>query len=228
VHAETSRSVQEKRAEAARGEGRDAEAIALYEELLQADLAAGDFQGAVAVYQRVILWKPADEALHRRLARVIALARDAAPAGATLGALPATALLAGIPPQQLARALEKMVARRFAAGDCVIREGEPGDVLYLITDGQVEVETRDDVGDRLPLAVLGAGDFFGEVALLTALPRTATVKAVTELETLELSREALVALRAEYPDLERALAASQRARAERTAEALIEKRRHRP
>ncbi len=227
VNAEDSRADLERRAESARLAGRDAEALGLYEEMLGGELLSGKFARAVAVYQRVILWKPADEELHRRLARTIALARDGVPAGAALGALPETALLAGIPPEQLAGALQKMVARRFPAGSAILREGEPGDALYLITDGQVEVETRDEMGERVSLAVLGAGDFFGEVSLLTSVPRTATVRALSDLEALELSREALVSLRAAYPDLERALAESQRARAQRTAEALIERRRRR-
>ncbi|HET9794947.1 MAG TPA: cyclic nucleotide-binding domain-containing protein [Thermoanaerobaculia bacterium] len=221
------REDREKRADAARSAGRDEEAIRLYEEILAADLAGGRFVPAVAVYQRVVLWKPADDELHRRLARRIAVARESLPAGSALGALPETALLAGIPPAQLAGALEKMTARRFPAGTTVLREGEPGDSLYLITEGRVEVETRDDAGERVVLGALGPGDFFGEISLLTSRPRTATVTAVSGLETLELTRAALVSLRAAYPDLERALAEAQRTRAERTAEALIEQRRRR-
>ena len=221
------RDDREKRAKEAKSAGRDDEAMKLYEEMLASDLAAGRFVAAVAVYQQVVLWKPADEALHRRLAGRIAVAREALPAGSALGALPETALLAGIPPAQLAGALEKMTARRFPAGTAIVREGESGDSLYLVTAGKVEVETRDEDGERVVLGTLGPGDFFGEVSLLTARPRTATVTALTELETLELTRAALVSLRAAYPDLERALAESQRARAERTAEALIEQRRRR-
>jgi len=218
----------ERRADAARQSGRDADALALYEQVLDAELEEGRFARAVAIYQRVILWKPADDDLHRRLARRIALARETMPAGSALGALPETVLLAGIPPAQLSGALEKMVARRFPAGTTILREGDAGDSLYLITGGRVEVETRDDGGERVPLGTLGPGDFFGEVSLLTSRPRTATVTALTDLEALELSRASIVSLSAAYPDLERALAESQRARAERTAEALIELRRRRP
>jgi cAMP-dependent protein kinase regulator len=221
------REDRERRAKAARDRGRDDEATGLYEEILAADLAAGRFVPAVATYQRVVLWKPADDALHRRLARRIAVAREAVPAGSALGALPETALLASIPPAQLAGALEKMTARRFSAGTTILREGEAGDSLYLVTEGRVEVETRDESGERVVLGSLGPGDFFGEISLLTSRPRTATVTAITDLETLELTRAALESLRAAYPDLERALAESQRTRAERTAETLIEQRRRR-
>src|SRR5437016_4720377 len=107
MDAEDSRFDRERRAEAARASGRDAEGLRLYEEILESDLTEGRFSRAVAVYQRIILWKPADDELHRRLARQIALARERMPSGAALGALPETALLASIPPAQLASALEK-------------------------------------------------------------------------------------------------------------------------
>jgi len=222
------REDRERRAELAWSEGREEEAIRLSEEILAADLAAGRFVPAVAVYQRVVLWKPADDELHRRLARRIAVARESLPAGSALGALPETALLASIPPAQLAGALEKMAARRFPAGITILREGEPGDSLYLITEGRVQVETQDDAGERVLLGSLAPGDFFGEISLLTSRPRTATVTALTDVETLELTRASLESLRAAYPDLERILAESQRTRAQRTAEALIERRRRRP
>jgi cAMP-dependent protein kinase regulator len=217
----------ERRAASARASGRDDEAARLYEEILTDELQAGRFVPAVAVYQQVVLWKPADDALHRRLARRIAVAREALPTGSALGALPETALLAGIPPAHLAGVLETMSARRFPSGTVIMKEGEPGDSLYLITEGRVEVETRDDAGDLVSLGTLGPGDFFGEVSLLSMRPRTATVTAVGDLETLELHRDALDSLRAAYPELERALAESQRTRAERTAEALIAQRRRR-
>jgi cAMP-dependent protein kinase regulator len=222
------REDRERRAELAWSEGREEEAIRLSEEILAADLAAGRFVPAVAVYQRVVLWKPADDELHRRLARRIAVARESLPAGSALGALPETALLASIPPAQLAGALEKMAARRFPAGITILQEGEPGDSLYLITEGRVQVETQDDAGEQVLLGSLGPGDFFGEISLLTSRPRTATVKALTGVETLELTRASLESLRAAYPDLERILAESQRTRAQRTAEALIERRHRRP
>jgi cAMP-dependent protein kinase regulator len=222
------REDRERRAELAWSEGREEEAIRLSEEILAADLAAGRFVPAVAVYQRVVLWRPADDELHRRLARRIAVARESLPAGSALGALPETALLASIPPAQLAGALEKMAARRFPAGITILQEGEPGDSLYLITEGRVQVETQDDAGEQVLLGSLGPGDFFGEISLLTSRPRTATVKALTGVETLELTRASLESLRAAYPDLERILAESQRTRAQRTAEALIERRHRRP
>jgi glucose-6-phosphate 1-dehydrogenase len=72
----------------------------------------------------------------------------------------------------------------FAAGDSIIRKGEVGNEMYVIARGQVEVV--DDGGKRV--ALLGEGDFFGEIALLLSQPRMATHRAVTECNLFVLDR----------------------------------------
>ena len=67
--------------------------------------------------------------------------------------------------------------RSFAAGDAIVTQGEQGLGLYLIQAGRVEVVQSQDGGERR-LATLGPGEYFGEIALLTDQPRTATVRAL--------------------------------------------------
>ena len=71
-----------------------------------------------------------------------------------------------------------------APGDTLITQGEPGDAFYAIGAGQVDV-TRDGA----PVATLGPGDHFGEVALLTDAPRNATVTAHTAMRVFRLDRQ---------------------------------------
>ena len=82
--------------------------------------------------------------------------------------------------EQLASALE---SRHFGAGTEVVRQGEPGDCFYVIADGQADV-----IHDGRRVAALIKGEGFGEIALLRDVPRTATVRAMTDVETLRLGR----------------------------------------
>jgi MFS family permease len=68
------------------------------------------------------------------------------------------------------------------AGDDVVREGEPGDLFYVVGAGSLQVSVRGDVRP----AALGPGDSFGEIALLRAVPRTATVTALAPSRLLAL------------------------------------------
>jgi len=87
------------------------------------------------------------------------------------------------------RLLQMFLPQDFPAGALILEEGRPGDSLYLIKKGEVEVFTRDVLGNPLPLARLREGDFFGEIALVTGRPRTASVKARQAVELLRLQRE---------------------------------------
>ena len=69
--------------------------------------------------------------------------------------------------------------RDYAAGDTIIREGDTSAEMFIIQKGKVAVTKK--IGDNeVHLATLERGDFFGEMSLLESLPRTATVKALTE------------------------------------------------
>jgi MFS family permease len=81
--------------------------------------------------------------------------------------------------EHLARGLEPV---RVAAGQEVVRQGDPGDRFYVIETGAANV-----VGNGRLVATLGPGDGFGEIALLRRVPRTATVRAATDLELHALS-----------------------------------------
>jgi eukaryotic-like serine/threonine-protein kinase len=81
-------------------------------------------------------------------------------------------------------------ARTFAAGTVILAEGDAGGCSYLITDGACEVY-RAVNGQKRLLRTVGPGDVFGEVALFTGGPRSATVEAKTDVTAVEVTREAL-------------------------------------
>lgn len=78
--------------------------------------------------------------------------------------------------------------RTYQAGEILFRENEPGDTMFVIHSGQVRLlqVSRDRYKT---LAVLGPGEFFGEMAILNARPRTATAQALTELQVLVMDSQ---------------------------------------
>ena len=77
---------------------------------------------------------------------------------------------------------------RFPAGRVLFNYGDPGDSLYVIRSGEVEVFFKDDTGSRIVLDTAKAGDAFGELSLLDGGPRTASVVATRDLEALRVDR----------------------------------------
>ena len=74
----------------------------------------------------------------------------------------------------------------FAAGERVVRAGDPANSLYFILAGQVDVVVATEDGHQLRLTTLGQGTAFGEIALVNRIRRTADVIAVTEAVCLEV------------------------------------------
>lgn len=105
-----------------------------------------------------------------------------------LARLPLFALLDESERMALADRLDKTT---IAEGEHVFVEGAPGDTLYVVLDGSVDIYTRTTVGERVLLETAGPGDFFGEMSLLDEGPRTASALATTGTEMLVLDRESL-------------------------------------
>jgi anion transporter len=98
-------------------------------------------------------------------------------------------LFAGLDRVELAKLIPSLVGVRYEAGTLLVEQGEPGDAMYLILEGEVEVLVRGGSGEIHEVATLGPGMSFGEMALLTGEPRSADVRTLTDLKALRLSRE---------------------------------------
>jgi CRP-like cAMP-binding protein len=84
----------------------------------------------------------------------------------------------------------------------ILREGEVGDSLFLIRSGSVQVALRGAGAPSTSLAVLQAGDIFGEMAVLERRPRSATVVAKEECLLLEIAGEEIRKLLEVYPEMQ--------------------------
>ncbi len=91
--------------------------------------------------------------------------------------------------QEVADIRAIMQEMRFRPGQVIIREGEMGDLFYVITEGHAEILIRDADGAELILHEVGPGDFFGELSMLTNEPRSARIRAVDSVSTLALERD---------------------------------------
>jgi ATP-binding cassette subfamily B protein len=96
---------------------------------------------------------------------------------------------------------DMFITERVPAGRVVISEGDEGSRFYIIIRGQVAVSATDDDGDVHRVATLDDGDYFGEIALLTDTPTTATVETLTPCIFIILQREQLQKLMHQHAEL---------------------------
>ncbi len=88
----------------------------------------------------------------------------------------------------------------FDAGHTLFRQGDAANAAYVIVEGKAEVIVETP-GGPVVVAVLGPNDFFGEIAILCDVPRTASVRADTRLTTLRISKELFLRLIKEFPTM---------------------------
>jgi hypothetical protein len=89
----------------------------------------------------------------------------------------------------------------YPAGEIVIREGEPGETLYLIIKGEVSVIKGLDSDSEIELDRIGEGDYFGEMALFEDIERTASIKTETDSRLLMLHKQEFKQIVREYPQI---------------------------
>ncbi len=92
------------------------------------------------------------------------------------------------------------LGKRYQDGENLCREGDPGEHMFVIQQGQVEVIVRHD-GRETSLAVLGPGSIIGEMAIFEREPRSATVRARGEVLALTVDKKNLLRRVAEDPTL---------------------------
>ena len=111
-------------------------------------------------------------------------------------------LFVGLVGDELQDVLEAFESRSFQAGDTIVKMNEDGDELFLIITGKVRVSTGDILANNeRTLSVMGPGEHFGEASMISGTPRSASVAALTYLETLVLRRDDYQRLLPRHPEL---------------------------
>ena len=104
--------------------------------------------------------------------------------------------------EQRAKVASIFRLEEFREGTNIVKEGDEGDKIYLIRSGNVTVHAQNPMGEKIILAELAPGDFFGEISLLLGKPRTATVTASNPVtEVMSLNKEDLDALIEQFPSI---------------------------
>jgi CRP-like cAMP-binding protein len=103
-------------------------------------------------------------------------------------------LLSAMSEAAFRRVLATLLLRRLPVGAFVVREGEPGTSFYFVASGRLRVVATDGLGRTTELAELGEGAVFGEMALLSAQPRSASVVCATDVDVFEVGRTSLATL----------------------------------
>ncbi|MCP3104178.1 cyclic nucleotide-binding domain-containing protein [Myxococcus sp. K15C18031901] len=117
-----------------------------------------------------------------------------------LAVITASPLFEMLSPTELTRLAELARVHHCVAGEVVFEEGDFGDSLFLIVQGQVEVVRRHPDGTLSPLAILSAPESFGEMGLIDKDDRSATVRAHTAAVLLQLTGQDLRDFRRTHPD----------------------------
>jgi small-conductance mechanosensitive channel/CRP-like cAMP-binding protein len=126
--------------------------------------------------------------------------KSSAPLDRVTERLSAVDIFAPLSPEELTRLASACESRTYAQGEQIIRAGEAGDSMFVVNHGAVDVRISHN-GKTRTVASLDEGDFFGEMALFTGEPRTASVCATEETEVLEIGHKAMKTLFETNPDL---------------------------
>lgn len=206
--------------------GRNAKAVEILSEIAEEYAHRGFLSKAIAVQQKI---KRIDSSVRidvekytskRETGFEAAEPKQAKPpqANKTLSIL--DKLFSNLSREEFDDIYRKFSERNIKTGGIIMEEKEGDTSLFVIVNGSVRV-TTEHKGTEVELAVLGDGDFFGEVALLTGRHKTGKVTAVKDCEILELKAKDFQALSDSYPQFRHTLESTLELRARATIEKLL-------
>jgi len=110
-------------------------------------------------------------------------------------------LFAGLGERQLEKVASGSVRRSFPKGRMVVAEGEPSSALYVLLAGRAKVQRSDSEGKEVILAVIGSGEFFGEMSLIDDAPRSASVITLETCEFMAVGKDTFKTILMQSPEL---------------------------
>src|SRR5690606_5264606 len=110
-------------------------------------------------------------------------------------------LLSGLNEQQIESLAAGSARRNFPKGRTIVSEGEPSQSLYILLSGRAKVQRSVSEGREVILAVLGSGDFFGEMSLIDEAPRSASVITLESCDFMSIAKESFKAMLLQSNDM---------------------------
>jgi CRP-like cAMP-binding protein len=156
-------------------------------------VSTGFAVGAVIYYSAsIFLEKKGAAVRYVTQFREFALARKQSDASGRIKLLAASDLMRHLPAERIEQILPCIREQKLGGGEILFRAGDPGDALYMVAHGKVEVLTSGQPGldpSGSAIATLGEGNAFGEMSLLSGGPRTATIRAAEDTELLKIDKD---------------------------------------
>jgi CRP-like cAMP-binding protein len=109
-------------------------------------------------------------------------------------------MFGGLAPEDLEKIADIAHEQIYATGGIICREGEPGDSLFIIVSGDVQVVKSMGRQESI-LATRGAGEFVGEMAILDSAPRSATLRALKDVRVLSIEGDAFKSILLDRPEV---------------------------
>jgi hypothetical protein len=132
-----------------------------------------------------------------------------------------TVLFDGFSSEELLAVMRGLELASFEAGDVIVAEGAVGDSMFILTSGKVKAYVKSPKGRSMKVQEFEEGDFFGEIAVLTGKPRTATITAAVDCDCLVLNRATLDEITRTHPGVREVLKKFQKERAMSTVQAIM-------
>ena len=110
-------------------------------------------------------------------------------------------LFGGLQDRDLSRVANLMVTKKYRKNNLIFFEDDLGQNLFIIKHGRVKISRIDEKGDEVIFAILGEGEFFGELSIIDGLTRSATVTSIDEVELLVLRRGDFIDILQKYPQI---------------------------
>ena len=178
----------------------------------------GEYDRAAEAFSKALNIKPDYEDARVQLEIV-----QKAMATPALKVLDRVYFLQGLSLEQRLQIAERLTPVEYEAGESIIKQGEEGSTFYIIEEGEAEVYTQDVEGNKITLAILREGDYFGEIALLEDTPlRTASVVARTHVKLLSLNKADFDEVTSRFPSITEQLVQTRNERLQRDIKRALE------